>query len=166
MDLLLNILIGFWPLWVVVAMILALVVLVRMYSGPAKLPYQVRERLVTKAELRFYRALQKAALEEYDVFAMVRIADILQVREGVSQRRVWLNKILAKHIDFVLCDPATLQPRLAIELDDASHNRPDRVERDLFVNHAFESAGLPLLRIPLAPSYDPRELRDLIKSRT
>lgn len=165
MPTLFDLLINFWPLWVLLAMIAAVVLLMRMYSGPRKLPYQRRERLVTRSELKFYRALQKAALDEFDLFVMVRIADVLQVTETTPNRRGWLNKILAKHVDFVLCDPQTLQPKLAIELDDASHNRPDRQERDRFVNEAFESAGMPLLRIPTAEAYDPRELRDLIKSR-
>jgi len=162
MESFVNVLTGYWPLWMVLGMILALIILVRMYSGRGKLPYQVRERLVTKTELRFYRALQKAVMDDFDLFAMVRIADILQVHEGAAKRRMWLNKILAKHVDFVLCDPATLQPRLAIELDDRSHERPDRQERDEFVDHAFESAGLRLLRIPVAKNYDLKELRELI----
>ncbi len=162
MEMLVSVLVGYWPLWVVLAMILAAVILVRMYSGPGRMPYQVRERLVTKTELRFYRALQKAAMDDFDLFAMVRIADILQVQEGVAKRRMWLNKILAKHIDFVLCDPGTLQPKLAIELDDRSHERPDRQERDEFVDRAFESAGLRLLRIPVAKNYDPKQLRELL----
>jgi very-short-patch-repair endonuclease len=79
-----------------------------------------------------------------------------------AQRRKWLGKILAKHVDFVLCDPESLAPLLAIELDDASHDRPERKERDEFVDHAFESAGLPLLRIRNGSSYDPAALRQLI----
>jgi hypothetical protein len=47
-------------------------------------------------------------------------------------------------------------------LDDASHDRPERKERDEFVDHAFESAGLPLLRIRNGSSYDPAALRQLI----
>lgn len=158
-------LVGFWPAWVILAMGLAVLFLIRLYAGPGKLPYQRRDRLVTRSELKFYRALQKAVLDEYDLFAMVRIADVLQVAQGAANRRGWLNRILGKHVDFVLCDPQTLQPKLAIELDDISHQRPDRIERDSFVNQAFESAGLPLLRIPVAEGYDPLQLRELIKSR-
>ena len=33
------------------------------------------------------------------------------------------NKISGKYIDFLFCDPVTMQPVLAIELDDASHQR-------------------------------------------
>ena len=39
------------------------------------------------------------------------------------------HRINAKHVDFVLCCPATLRPLLVVELDDASHGRADRQER-------------------------------------
>lgn len=152
----------YWQLWLILAMVAAIFWLLRAFSGRGRLPYSVKERLVTKAELRFYRALQKAAGKDFDIFAMVRIADILAVPQEHAQRRKWLGKILAKHVDFVLCEPANLTPLMAIELDDASHERPDRRERDEFVDHAFESAGLPLLRIKNNSSYDPAALRQLI----
>ncbi len=93
---------------------------------------------------------------------MVRIADLIRVEKGSANGRKWLNKILSKHIDFVLCDPRSLEPVVCIELDDDSHNRPDRIERDKFVNDAFDAADLPLLRIPVESSYNAREVRDLI----
>lgn len=157
-----DFLIASWPFIVVLAIIFAAVLLMRMWSGPERLPYQARGRLVTKPELRFYKSLTKAVQDDWEIFAMVRIADLLRVEPGVQQRRKWLNKILAKHIDFVLCDPNTLEPIVCIELDDPSHQRPDRIERDIFVNRAFDSAGLPLLRIATQPKYAAREIRDLI----
>lgn len=36
---------------------------------------------------------------------------------------------------------------LAVELDDDSHERKDRKERDMFVNALFASTSIPLLRI-------------------
>lgn len=39
---------------------------------------------------------------------------------------------------------------LGIEVDDASHQRADRKERDMFVNKLFASTGVPLLRLPVS----------------
>jgi very-short-patch-repair endonuclease len=152
----------YWQLWLVLAMVVGFFWLMRTFSNRRRLPYTVKERLVTKAELRFYRALQKAAGKDFEIFAMVRIADILAVPQDHSQRSKWLGKILAKHVDFVLCETTNLAPQIAIELDGSSHDRPDRRERDEFVDHAFESAGLPLLRIKNSSSYDSAALRELI----
>ncbi len=73
---------------------------------------------------------------------MVRIADLIRVRPKPPKWQSWQNRIHAKHIDFVLCDPETMEAKLAIELDDASHNRRDRVERDKFVDGALSAAGV------------------------
>lgn len=162
METLLPILTDYWPLWVGLLVFLAIILLLRMYGGEKRLPYCRRDSLVTRSELKFYRSLIKAAQDDFEVFVMVRLADLITVEPETQNKRVWLNKILAKHIDFVLCDPVTLQPRVCIELDDPSHQRPERIERDIFVNKAFESVGLPLLRIPTQPSYHARELRELI----
>ena len=55
------------------------------------------------------------------------------------------NKIRSKHIDFALADEDTNIIAL-IELDDKSHERPDRIERDEFVNAVLKNTGYVLLR--------------------
>jgi hypothetical protein len=51
-----------------------------------------------------------------------------------------------------------MRPLAGIELDDASHARADRQERDAFVARVFAAASLPLLRIPVQRAYDLQEL--------
>ena len=152
-----------WPFLVFIAMVLVFIVLLRIWTRPKGLPYFARERLVTKTELRFYRSLRKAVQGEWEIFAMVRIADLLRVEKNAKNKRTWINKILAKHIDFVICDRNSLKPLLCIELDDSSHQRPDRMERDKFVDEAFDSADLPLIRVPVSDEYSPSELRNVIR---
>lgn len=162
MDELIKLLLEYWPFWVGAIVFFAIILLLRMFGGEQKFPYNTRNSLVTRSELKFYRALVKAAQDDFAIFAMVRLADLFTVAPQTKNYRSWLNKILAKHVDFVLCDPLTLQPLVCIELDDASHQKPDRIERDILVNKIFDSADLPLLRIPVQPSYHARELRELI----
>ncbi|MGH7242876.1 MAG: DUF2726 domain-containing protein, partial [Phycisphaerales bacterium] len=50
------------------------------------------------------------------------------------------------------------------ELDDKSHTREDRQQRDDFVNRALQAAGIPLLRIPAASTYNPAALEQLIRA--
>jgi very-short-patch-repair endonuclease len=124
-----------------------------------RMPYELRPSLVTKSELAFFHQLVVAVGDDWQIVSMVRIADLIRVKKGTPTFQAWQNKIHAKHIDFVLCDPETLAIGLAIELDDASHQRKDRIERDLFVNTAFADCGLPLLRVPVAKEYDIKALR-------
>ena len=154
-----------WPLLALVGVLLVLALLARILARPRKLPYTTRDSLLTRSELKFYRVLVKAVSADWEIFAMVRIADLMRVKKGTRQYRKWLNKILAKHVDFVICDSENLVPLVAIELDDASHNRPDRIERDKLVNEIFQSAGMPLLRIRTAKDYSAREIRAAIEGR-
>ena len=95
----------------------------------------------------------------------VRLADLIQVRPKTPSFQSWQNRIHAKHIDFLICDRGTLEAKLAVELDDATHQRPDRQARDTFVNQALSDAGVPLLRIDVGPSYDTQALRRVIDER-
>lgn len=51
-----------------------------------------------------------------------------------------------------------------IELDDPSHKRRDRQERDCFVNEVFEQTALPLVRIKAANDYNREELRSRLNA--
>ena len=116
------------------------------------------ETLLTPAELSFFHVLERLVVPRYRVSSKVRLADLFDVKR-LPGHRAALNKIIAKHVDFVVCEPATSKVLVAIELDDRSHEREDRIERDHFVNELFASNGLPLLRIPVEWSYNPVALR-------
>ena len=91
----------------------------------------------------------------------MRLADIIDVRH-VESRSAWhtaFNRISAKHIDFLVCDRDALRIVAAIELDDASHNAPARQSRDHFVDHALAAAGVELVRVPVASTYDVDSLK-------
>jgi hypothetical protein len=145
---------------IVLGIVVMLVFLgMRALGQNRRLPYEHRGKLMTQSERKFYRVLQEVVEDRWTVFAMVRIADLIKVRSGTPKHLSWHNRISCKHIDFVLCDKDQLSPLVGIELDDASHQRADRQERDRFVNQAFKDAAFPLLRIPTADGYDVAELR-------
>jgi hypothetical protein len=121
------------------------------------LPFRLRDDFLSAAEHSFYRVLLHAVGNRATVCPKVNLADIFfVVRSNENQR--WRNKIDRKHVDFLLCDPATMKPRCGVELDDSSHARPDRRERDEFVDQVFRAAGLPLVRVPAQSAYSPTAL--------
>ncbi|HUE76072.1 MAG TPA: DUF2726 domain-containing protein [Chloroflexota bacterium] len=138
--------------------------LIRWLGNHRRLPYRKVESLLTPAERAFYAVLLRAAeSERRQVFAKVRLADLFWLPGDVADRLIHQNRINQKHVDFVLCDARQLAPLLAIELDDSSHQRSDRRQRDRFVNEACAVAGLPMLRVPVQSRYDERELAALIR---
>jgi len=114
--------------------------------------YALRDDFLTPAEANFYRVLCATIGERQLIFPKVRLADLIYAPRQEGQYAAW-QRINRKHVDFVLCDPQTVRPVLAIELDDRSHQRPDRVQRDAFVDQIFAAVKLPLVHIPAQHSY-------------
>jgi very-short-patch-repair endonuclease len=126
-------------------------------------PYIRSDRFLSATEALFLAALRVAVADEYEIFAKVRLLDLvrLTVEKG---RQTAYNKVQAKEIDFLLCDRDTSRPRLAIELDDSTHQRADRQGRDAFVEQVLEVIGLPVVRFAVTRAYDPREVARLVKA--
>jgi predicted RNA-binding Zn-ribbon protein involved in translation (DUF1610 family) len=124
----------------------------------------LRDDFLSPAERSFFGVLTQVVGNRYTVLAKVRLADLLYVpRSGNSKWASQQNKINQKHVDFLLCEPSTMAPVLAVELDDASHARPARAVRDAFVDGAFASSGLPLARIPVQNSYAAGEVGRMLQ---
>lgn len=126
--------------------------------------YQRRGELFTPAERVFHEHLAMAVGDRYEIFGKVRLADVIEPREGLdkSERQSALNRITSKHLDFVLAIPGSMIIVCAIELDDASHQRRDRVARDDFVDGALSYADVPLIRFEVQPMYSVEEISDSV----
>jgi len=129
----------------------------RQEALPDSLPYRVRDDLLSAAELSFYHVLSSIVGSRVTICIKVNLADILYVPR-TDQNVGYRNRIASKHVDYLLCDPGTMKPFLAIELDDVSHSRPARQARDEFVDKVFQAAGLPLLHIAAQREYSTREI--------
>ena len=136
-----------------VGLVLAFLVLLKLVQKPATFPYVRAKPLLSKPEAVFWKTLlhvTEQSATQFVVLAKIRVADIIEPRKDLvgKARMSALGRIAQKHVDFVLVDPETHHVAIAIELDDASHARPDRQKRDEFVNKAFAAAKVPLLRYP------------------
>ena len=120
--------------------------------------------LMSPGELKFFRALEAAVGSQYRVFSKVRLADIVQPAK-TGNRSAWYSAfgvIKSKHVDFAVCDSVTMEFRLVVELDDKSHNRSDRAERDQKVDEILAQADIPVLHFPAKAVYSPEEIRGRI----
>lgn len=128
-------------------------------------PYRTRDEFLSPAEQSFYLVL-RAAPDWAAICTKVGLGDIFYAKSSdPSVYRTATNRIDRKHVDFLLCDPNTLKPLLGIELDDRSHQRADRQERDDFVEHVFAAAQLPLVRLAVRRAYPVAELRALLRQQ-
>jgi hypothetical protein len=124
-------------------------------NGAGALPYRRTRSLFNRTEHAFFAALPAAGREcGYDVFPKVRLIDLLWLPERVPGRQGHFNRVVAKHVDFVLCEPNTAAPVLVVELDWPTHARADRRERDAFVDAVLAAAGVPILHVGVAAAVD------------
>lgn len=133
-------------------------------TGAAAHEYYLRESLYSPAERSFLGVLEALKYDGMVVASKVRLADIFGVKKGLGRggRQGALNRINAKHVDFLLIRESDGRPLLGIELDDRSHKRDDRKERDHFVDSLYSSTGLPIVHVAVRASYDLNEVRKQI----
>lgn len=130
----------------------------------AKFPYIKKEFLMSEAEKKFYFVLSEILGNDYLIFSKVRMADLLFLSKMSNSRYYhYQNKIQSKHVDFLICDKENIKPLLAIELDDSSHSKMDRILRDQLVDKIFENANFPIMHIPVSVSYDKESLLQRIR---
>ena len=109
-------------------------------------PY-IKKNLLTQNEYYFYNRLREITEPlNLQILAKIRLADLIEVNKNQAGSN-WMKyfaKIKAKHIDFAIADKMKIIALL--ELDDSSHNKIDRKERDSFVNNALLKAGYTVIR--------------------
>lgn len=143
--------------------------LIRLLFGAAEpvaeWPYRSRDSLLSPAEVSFYHVLASAMNGQAVICPKVGLKDILLITKRYKSREYYkyFGRISQKHVDFVLCGPKSMQPVVAIELDDRSHGRADRGDRDTVVDKIFSAAGLPLLHIVAAQAYNTSELAAIVE---
>jgi hypothetical protein len=131
----------------------------------AELPglYLLRPRFLTKAESVVYLLLN-AAFPRHEIFARIRLADVLQVKigpQGMERLRAF-RKIANQHVGFVICD----RDMTIIAIVDAKE--PDQVinprdqKLEIIKQRCLQAAQVKYICVypPQLPRY--RELREQI----
>jgi very-short-patch-repair endonuclease len=139
----------------------------RALQGAAKPEvYYLKKSLFSPAERSFVGVLEALDYEGVTIASKVRLADIFGVKKGLErgERQRALNRISAKHVDFLLIQSSDGRALLGVELDDSSHEEEERVVRDSLVDSVFASAGLPILHVTAKVAYDPKELHRQIEA--
>ena len=131
----------------------------------AELPglYLLRPRFLSKSEGIVYMLI-KAAFPRHDIFARVRLADVLQVKigpQGMERLRAF-RKIANQQVGFVLCDrDMTIIAIVDMREPDAVIN-PREQKLDMIKQRCLQAAQVKYLCVypPQLPRY--RELREQI----
>ena len=122
------------------------------------LPYYSADRLLTRAETAFYKALRQAVPSTFHITCKVRLGDVVRCSDRMWNRGFGAM-IATQHLDFVIVDRQNARIRVCVELDDKSHDRARARRRDYWKSRVLETAGIPLLRVRVRSEYDIPTLR-------
>lgn len=123
--------------------------------------YRPKRYITTLTELKFYNILLEITKElDLILFSQVSLYNIIETK---NNNQAAFNKIRSKTIDFVLADKNNCRIKLCIELDDYTHNRYDRKQRDNFINKLFKDLEIDFLRFKASNYYDKEALKKRIQ---
>lgn len=123
--------------------------------------YLTKQSPMTDTEIKFIKELKKITdINNLIILPQVQLQSIFYTinNKDISS----FNKIKSKSIDFAIVDN-NYNYKLFIELDDYTHNRKNRIQRDQFINELFKTYNLKLKRIKVQNNYNLEELENIIK---
>ena len=139
-----------WPgaaalLLLVAAAVGLAVLLATSRRGPAfgQGPYAGKS-ILTPNELEFYHRLVRG-LPGRVILCQVSMSALIVPRdldEGTAEYMRLRSTFAQKYVDFVICNPRTLEVIAIVELDDVTHDPEKDARRDAMLN----SAGYPVVR--------------------
>ena len=123
--------------------------------------YELRQTLMTSNERIFFEKLRRVIGDKYDIYPQVNMDKIFKIKYLGSRTAFKSAKwaIDRMSIDFLVTKRESQSPYIGIELDDSTHYREDRVNRDDKVNGLFRENGIELMRINGVNGISEDELR-------
>ena len=120
--------------------------------------YKARQLLTDRESQEYKKLKQYADARGWLICPKVRLRDLIEPK---IDNQILVNKIAQKHVDFVLVDQS-MNLIGVLELDDSTHDRADRKQRDRFVREALEGAGITMIQ---TRSITPETLNGFVKIR-
>jgi hypothetical protein len=138
----------------------------RLNDNSFPFPFDRKTALFTPAEKNFQNLVEQAMGSRYRIINRVKLADIVSIRNGVSNRagQTATNNANSKYLDFVICERDSMKLLGVIDLVD-TQGKGYKVKKDWFVSGTLEAAAIPHIRIKVKANYTIDEIRSCINSR-
>ncbi|MDE7464615.1 MAG: DUF2726 domain-containing protein, partial [Clostridiales bacterium] len=102
--------------------------------------YVKKPTLISLPEYEFLQMLRQIAPDKYEVVPQVALVSVIDKKTNTAYRNE-----LFRVCDFCFVDKDTFEPLLLVELNDSSHKRAERRDRDAKVAAICADAKLPLV---------------------
>ena len=113
----------------------------------AQYRYYAKPYVMTSRENECFKILNEIFSSKWFVVPQVHLSALLDYRVKGQNWNAAFRHINDKSVDFVLIGKESYKVICAIELDDSTHSKPDRMERDAEIERMFKEARIPLARI-------------------
>lgn len=132
----------------------AIIIAVKVIASK-RVRYSLKSSYLTPTETKYYEALVRIAGDEFLVFPQINLAAVINKDSKGYRTELFRNA----DFGFFTRD---FQPILLIEVNDSSHDRADRAERDKSVNKICKKAGLPLITFRTRDGVDENYMRKVV----
>lgn len=101
--------------------------------------YDPKKALLSTVEQHFFDAIKKALPEGFLAFPQINLATFITA----TDQSIYHNELF-RNVDFLITD-SDYKPRVAIEINDQTHQQRERKTRDRKVKDICAEAGIPLI---------------------
>jgi very-short-patch-repair endonuclease len=108
--------------------------------------YIRKDRLMTPAEVNFFKRLEGLVRDKYYVFPQVHLSSLVINKIKGKYYRAAFQKINHKSVDYALVDKKSFITKYAIELDDSTHDTASGRAADKTKKQILFQAGVILVR--------------------
>ena len=131
-------------------------------SKKSQYKYYAKSYVMTSRENECFKILNEIFSSKWFVVPQVHLSALLDYRVKGQNWNAAFRHINGKSVDFVLIGKESYRVICAIELDDSTHNKPERKERDVEIERIFNQAKIPLARISKFEAMTKAELAKVI----
>ena len=141
---------------IALAVTITLLIIAKLLKKKREPHYFAKESLLTSTEMQYYRILEAYFGKDYRVLPQINLASVVD-KEGAGFRTE-----LFRNVDFGIFD-INFRPIVLIEINDNTHFRKDRQERDESVALILKKAHLPLVTFWTKDGIDAKQIYSELK---
>lgn len=123
---------------IAVVVTIILFVIVKLLEKKREPHYYLKDSLLTPLEIEYYKVLDDYFGKDYRILPQINLASVIDKEGGGFRTELFRNA------DFGIFD-MNFRPILLIEINDNTHFRKDRQERDASVALILKKAHIPLV---------------------
>lgn len=113
--------------------------------------------LMTINERKVFEKLKNKLSPQYVIFPQISIRTLIKRNYKIKDNAQW------KIVDYLICKKPYYEPVLVIELNDLSHEKEDRKERDKEVTNLLKKIDIPIWFLKPEKNYERFENIDINK---